>query len=932
MRVLRNPLFCAIFLLIQQHAFSADIKGTVRDSITGDVMTGCVIFVKELKIGTVTGFDGTYILKNIPAGKHTLVCSYIGFNTIERIVKTDTLSEYSQVDFRMTQSDHFLGEVNIRAHVDPSTEISARKSERASPNLMNAVSAHTIEISPNLFVAGVLQRISGVSLENKANGSGQYAILRGMDKRYSYTLVNGIKIPSTNDKHRYVSLDLFPAALVDRVEVTKSLTPDMEGDAIAGVINLVMKNAPDKFLLQTNIAGGYGILWLSNSFQTFDKNSIKSKTPFESNGDKYMAVPSDFTKANLDLKKNARPLDINSGLTIGNRFFNKKLGWIAALSYNQSYTGNKSLIFGEDQSTDGKSLPVLTNMRQEIFYNQRTNYGMHNKFDFTISKNHEIDLYLAYINVQLLQVRDRETTEFQNNSYDPDHGSQNNSHSNRNWFNTQSLLNTTLQGKHNFGKHFYAKWSAVYSKAANQSPDMSTISYYRTFVNYELQPQYVDYDGSQRIWMHNSDEDKSLYIDLKYKIDAGAGDLEIAGGGLYRDKVRSSFVCSYTLDPLGPVDNHSAKGIDWDVYSEINWKVRNPLGAANVPGTYNAYENVRAQYGMITYKLRRFRIISGVRHEFTAQGYDEVFHNAFLDKFKPGNDQKRDHKYEFFLPSANVLYQANSKTNIKVAYYKAINKPGFYEIVPYYDNTGDYPVTGNPDLKVALADNLDLRYEYFPNSLDQFFAGLFYKKIENAIEQGFVVDTHGNYNLTYSNSNATNYGFEADFIKFFREYGIKANYTYTHSETSSYKRSQVNGMVNRDSTVSSLEYRPLYGQSKNVGNISLLYKSTDNGLNAQLAYSYIGKRIYQVSTDINGDYWQKGYWQLDASAEKKFGKGKSSIFFKTKNILNTHTIVYLVQANPNNGRFPKHSASDETTLLRNDCSGFSLLIGFRYKI
>jgi outer membrane receptor for ferrienterochelin and colicin len=74
-----------------------------------------------------------------------------------------------------------------------------------------------------------------------------------MDKRYNYTLVNGVKIPSPDNKHRYVPLNLFPSELLDRVEVSKSLTADMEGDATGGVINMLMKDAPANVTLQANV-------------------------------------------------------------------------------------------------------------------------------------------------------------------------------------------------------------------------------------------------------------------------------------------------------------------------------------------------------------------------------------------------------------------------------------------------------------------------------------------------------------------------------------------------------------------------------------------------------------------------------------------------------------------------------------------------------
>ena len=94
-------------------------------------------------------------------------------------------------------------------------------------------------------------------MDEGSAGEGKYAVLRGMDKRYNYSLVNGVKIASPDNKERYVPLDLFPSELMDRLEVTKSLTPDMEGDATGGVINMVMKDAPSSLQVKADAAIGY---------------------------------------------------------------------------------------------------------------------------------------------------------------------------------------------------------------------------------------------------------------------------------------------------------------------------------------------------------------------------------------------------------------------------------------------------------------------------------------------------------------------------------------------------------------------------------------------------------------------------------------------------------------------------------------------------
>ncbi|MFX7816581.1 TonB-dependent receptor, partial [Acinetobacter baumannii] len=79
------------------------------------------------------------------------------------------------------------------------------------------------------------------------------------------------------------------------------------------------------------------------------------------------------------------------------------------------------------------------------------------------------------------------------------------------------------------------------------------------------------------------------------------------------------------------------------------------------------------------------------------------------------------------------------------------------------------------------ADNIDLRYELFLGHSDQLLLGTFYKKLQNPIEY-FVTRNGGPSALFIQPNNvdqATNYGFEAVFTKYFGNFGVSANYTYT---------------------------------------------------------------------------------------------------------------------------------------------------------
>ena len=122
-----------------------------------------------------------------------------------------------------------------------------------------------------------------------------------MDKRYNYTLVNGVRIPSPDNKNRFVPLDLFPSEILERIEVYKSMMPDLEGDGIGGAVNLVMKDAPSRRLFNANITTGYNALYFDRDFLSFDHGAIQRKSPNEIKGTvgDYGVKPSDFTNANL---------------------------------------------------------------------------------------------------------------------------------------------------------------------------------------------------------------------------------------------------------------------------------------------------------------------------------------------------------------------------------------------------------------------------------------------------------------------------------------------------------------------------------------------------------------------------------------------------------------------------------------------------------
>lgn len=927
----RRFLIIAVLLFCTHSVFGSQIKGIVKDAKTGEEIIGATIVMKDdYSKGSVTGLDGSFVL-HLPQTPAILICSYTGYSEKEVHIAPG----HKAIDILLEPSNILVDEVVVYASGVRDSDQSARSIEKTAVSVMNVVSGKAIEISPDITVANVVQRMSGVTIERNNSGDGQYAILRGMDKRYNYTLVNGIKIPSPDNKNRFVPLDIFPAELLDRLEVTKALTADMEGDAVGGAINLVMKDAPSKRQITANLATGYNALFFDRDFKSFNKSAAQKKSPYELYGPGYQAKPRDFSSSLLNISSGKPAPNLLAGFSYGDRLFKDKFGIILAGSYQNSYRGSNSLYFeSTTASSDASNLPILTSKNDRLYSEQQTRYSAHLKLDYRFSPNHKIQWYNAYMHFENAQLREVHKTDLAV-GYNPSQGDYNISMDTRFRVQRQDIINSTLKGQHDFIKNtLKLDWAAVYSKAYNEMPDNTSVHTGTTVRNNIQNPvSVVTLGGADRRWENNSDQDMAGYLNLSYYIKLGArNSLELSTGGLYRDKQRTNFFNQYDFRPLDPDkpqgnQNNLIQGADWLDYSQIKFMVFNPGGAIGNPLNYNASEKIAAAYLQAKLSVGSFLAIAGVRAENTDQGYD-------LKYAIEGVQNSGNQKYTDLLPSLNLKYAINQKSNLRASYFKSINRPSFFEIVPYTIINEEFIERGNPDLKHTIAHNVDLRYEFFPRLSEQVMVGVFYKNLKNPIEYGMVFQGQGTFFMPTNFGDAHNYGVEIDVTKYFRSFGVKANYTFTQSSITTTKLINV---MNPDPTASDKilkqqvsQTRPLNGQAQHVANLSLLYKSTKYGWDAQLSLSYTGESPYSISRYLDNDIWQGDYIQLDASVEKRFKFGMS-IFAKASNLLNTPMVLFLKKQNKADQEVQGYKTYKGGTLIREDYYGQNIQIGVRYK-
>lgn len=956
----------SLFLIISISSLkSAEIFGNIKDSQSKDPMIQAVVRVDGTKIGTYSGLDGSFRLKNIKAGEYDLVVTYIGYKEYRQKIKVSDGGE-TRFNILLEENATSTDNVMVFASKELQTEESARMSEKNNLTTSNIVSSKVIEVSPDITVSTLIQKMSGISIEEEGSNDGSYAIIRGMDKRYNNTLINGVKVPSPDARNRFVPLDIFPADIIDRLEVHKSVTPDMEADAIGGTVNLIMKNAPDNFLLKTNAAIGYNDMFLQNdrSFLSFNTDVQQQNSPGRidewrdnlSKEEKQGVIQKYFPTEALTFQQRTALPNAILGLTIGDRFGKQKqFGAVLALSYQGISRGQNqfSTIIDQRQETGLASIDNVLN-RENSMFEQRT--AVHTKLDYYFNPKHRISMYNAYMRLAqdeswYLEDSNYWHRDFVRAVYYELFSQQIN----------QNVYNSTLKGDHDLGRNFFLDWSGAFSFANRNQPDRATLNLTTPDMsdeneNGDIRVAYMDRPMFREFY-YNYDRDFALYSNLKHISHIGDLKFENKIGNLVRYKDRETVFDKYEFRPyLNNANNDYPNNTDYPYVGDIRdgdlsgsyFRLMNNAGSIGDPNNYMITEIVTAGYYQGTLSNKKFELTAGLRAEYT----DLAFETDAYRGSTSSTVTKGDRQYLNILPGIFFKYKLNKKTNIRTSYNQAIARPSFYEFVPAIEiNSDGEQFKGNPGLVNSVGNNFDLRYEFFPSGVDKIFAGLFYKHITNPIERTY----DGYQSFTFANfEEATNFGVEAEYTKYFRKLGVRFNYSYTKSSIESEKiyrfrlTEENQNLIDQDlsgnlrkrfdegaigfgdiAELVRLEERPLQGQTDHILNLSLLYKDVNNGIDAQIDFNYTGERVVFVAREYQFDWWQRPQINLDFSAEKKING--LTIYFKSRNLLNTPREFYLKRPlRTEQYSLPEQEDPENFTFVRRNLFGRNYQIGIKY--
>src|SRR6266850_1068640 len=233
---------------------SGVLVGAVHDSANAAISGARVDLVGSAVVGVVTSPHGSFRLVNIPAGPRTVVVHRLGFAPDSARVEI-AAGGTTVHNFVLAPAAVNLASVVVRASPRMAeTKAGALAVEQNAPNIVSALSGDEIRSLPNFNAAEAAGRIPGISLE-RDEGEGKFVQVRGTEPRLSNVTINGVHVPGT-EASRIAKLDDVPSDLLASIEVSKTLTADMEADAIGGSVRLVTKTPEDA--PRGYVAGQYG--------------------------------------------------------------------------------------------------------------------------------------------------------------------------------------------------------------------------------------------------------------------------------------------------------------------------------------------------------------------------------------------------------------------------------------------------------------------------------------------------------------------------------------------------------------------------------------------------------------------------------------------------------------------------------------------------
>ncbi len=218
------------------------IRGMVYDDDFDAPLAAAAISIAETGDKTVSTDAGNYVFGEVKPGTYTLLFSKEGYVTQVKANVVVAPGQMAELDASLAGDFTEMEEFVVQdVQIGTGTEAALLDLRLESPALMDSIGSELMSRAGASDAAQALRLVSGTTVQD-----GKYATVRGLPDRYVNSQMNSVRLPTADADKRAVQLDQFPAAVIESVQVSKTFTPDQQGDASGGAVNVVLKGIPEK--------------------------------------------------------------------------------------------------------------------------------------------------------------------------------------------------------------------------------------------------------------------------------------------------------------------------------------------------------------------------------------------------------------------------------------------------------------------------------------------------------------------------------------------------------------------------------------------------------------------------------------------------------------------------------------------------------------
>lgn len=881
------------------------VSGTVKDA-TGMTLPGAVLKLDRFNRYTVSDNNGYFEFLNVPAGSYRVEVEYLGYEPAV-LEATVTAGGNAVVDFVLQEGAQEIGAVVVMGD-QARGQVKALNQQKTNVNVSNVISADQIGRFPDSNIGDALKRVPGIAMQND-QGEARNIVVRGLASELNSVTLNGNRIPSAEGDNRKVQMDVIPSDMIQTIEVNKTLTPDMDADAIGGSVDLVTRAAAGGQRISLTLLGGY------NPIRTGATGS--------------------------------------GSFVYGNRFFNDRLGVVLSASYmNKDYgSDNIEAVWAQD---DGGNVYV-EEMDIRKYDVQRIRRSATLNIDWKIDSRNTIAADLMYNWRDDREARYRTQfkdiepvydgsaiTGYEGTVVRETKGGIDDRRNRTRRLEDQRVQSYVLSGTHLLSPKVDMDWSLSYAKASEDRPHERYIEYVQeglsmnedladTRLPYINAPgqNYSDFVFDKLTEQHDytQEEEYAAKVNLRMPLSVvreQKGRLRVGLSARWKNKRRSNdfyeYVPTGSMPVLSDMEHvvYDRPLVQGDRYVPGMFVSSGYIGNVDLynpslftpeadpseymAGNYDAGERILAGYLRWDQNITNdLMFIAGVRVENTDLDYRG---NYILDEDYDNADERHNrNNYTNVLPGLTLKYDLNDRTVLRAAFTTALARPNYYALVPYVDIQREKReiTAGNPNLKATYSYNFDLLGEYYSKSVGIVSGGLFYKRLDNFIfnyldidytAEKFAADFPGftnpigegevwEYLRPMNGRSVDMFGFEValqrklDFLpgRFLRNFGVMLNYTFTHSVT--------RGIYNEDGEERTNVSLP--GTAPHMVNASLSWENSR--LSVRVSLNYTAGYLDEVASEAFGDRYYDGQLFLDANASYRIGK-YVRVFFEANNLTN----------------------------------------------